>query len=212
MKILFRGQLMLLMTIIIKSIWKYIFSTNTDTPISASTCAHLHGVDGRLCCGSSQRSSHEPLVGLDLPWFTGQHLLILMEHSDKGALHQNYASQCEGQLIVTKRLFVSTVNNFIWNCILKGHHQMNCASQSLSFILCSVFKEVKYLLVGHKFNGSLRGDLQHVDTVSSPQRHQASFFQHLLETTNQTDFVALGGMHLYIKTACKCKSLFLSFI
>lgn len=92
MKILFRGQLMLLMTIIIKSIWKYIFSTNTDTPISASTCAHLHGVDGRLCCGSSQRSSQEPLVGLDLPWFTGQHLLILMEHSDKGALHQNYIS------------------------------------------------------------------------------------------------------------------------
>lgn len=196
---------MLLMTIIIKSICKYIFSTNTDTPVSASTCAHLHGVDGRLCCGSSQRSGHEPLVGLDLPWFTGEHLLILMEHSDKGALHQNYVSQCEGQLIVTKRLFVSTVNNFIWNCILKGHHQVNCASvsrlhqwwhaaecytvilflsQSLSFILCSVLKEVKYLLVGREFNGSLRGDLQHVDTVSSPQRRQASFFQHLLKTTN----------------------------
>lgn len=37
-----------------------------------------------------------------------------------------------------------------------------------------LFKEVRYLLIGHKFNGRLRGDLQHVDTVSSPQRRWAA--------------------------------------
>lgn len=72
-------------------------------------------------------------------------------------------------------------------------------SQSLSFTLCSILKKAKYLLVGHKFDGSLWGNLQDIDTISSPQRCRTSFFQHLLKTTNQADFVALGGMHLYIK-------------
>lgn len=69
-----------------------------------------------------------------------------------------------------------------------------------SATLCSVLKEAKYLLVGHKLNGSLWGNLQDIDTISSPQRCHTSFFQHLLKTTSQTDFVALGGMHLYMKT------------
>lgn len=73
-------------------------------------------------------------------------------------------------------------------------------SQNLNLTLCSVLKEVKYLLVGHKFNGSLWGNLQDIDTISSPQRRRTSFFQHLLKPTNQTDFVALGGMYLYMKT------------
>lgn len=59
--------------------------TNTSTP------AHLHGVDGSLCCGSSERSSHEPLVGLDLPWFARQQLLILMRQSDDEAQNENYS-------------------------------------------------------------------------------------------------------------------------
>lgn len=61
-------------------------TTNTQ----GYTCAHLHGIDGSLRCGSSQRSGHEPLVGLDLPGLTGKHLLILMKHSgDKEELQQD---------------------------------------------------------------------------------------------------------------------------
>lgn len=50
---------------------------------TASTRAHLHGVDGRLCCGSSQRSGQKSLMGLDLSGFTGKQLLILTEHSER---------------------------------------------------------------------------------------------------------------------------------
>lgn len=54
---------------------------NNDTATPINACAHLHGVDGSLCSGSSQRSSNEPLMRLDLPWFTGQQLLILNKHN-----------------------------------------------------------------------------------------------------------------------------------
>lgn len=42
------------------------------------TTVYLHGVDGSLCSGSSQWPRQEPLMRLYLPWFTGQHLLILL--------------------------------------------------------------------------------------------------------------------------------------
>lgn len=54
-----------------------------------------------------------------------------------------------------------------------------------------------HLLVGHELDGRLGGDLQHVDTVPSPQGRGAALLQHLLEAADQADLVALGGVHLH---------------
>lgn len=72
----------------------------------------------------------------------------------------------------------------------------SCFSQLPSFHAVPV-KEGRHLLVGHEFDGRLRGDLQHVDAVPSPQGRGAALFQHLLEAADQADLVALGRVHLH---------------
>lgn len=61
---------------------------------AAPKCAHLHWIDGRLSCSAGQRPGHEPLVGLHLPRFTGQHLFVLKWHSERRAVRQNSFAHC----------------------------------------------------------------------------------------------------------------------
>lgn len=55
--------------------------------------------------------------------------------------------------------------------------------------------------ISHELNGRLWSDLQDVNTVSSPQRHQASLLQHLFKTPDQTDLVAFRRMNLSMKVS-----------
>lgn len=74
------------------------------------TSTHLHGVDGSLCGGSSQRSCHEPLVGLHLTRFTGQQLLILVTRE-----HENRTAQQDHTSVTKVSASVSSSQHVTFN-------------------------------------------------------------------------------------------------
>lgn len=92
--------------------------------------------------------------------------------------------------------FPSDDNNFLY-CDMK--HNRGCNQWMCRKWLSTLFYQTEKrtnLFICHEFDGSLRSDLQNIDSISSPQWSQTPLCDHLPQTPCQAYTVCFGRMNL----------------